>query len=272
MNYFPINCTGTNGGTQCTNPCETDTSRLDADFDLVGVIQKGNTTNYLVSAANFSTTPNSQWIVSNTTLVSPYPDVTTPNTVYASNIGTGWAIATSTGFGGYVGTSSVSTEYNVSSLSFLMNKRYRFKHILTSVNNCGITRSDTVVKTIYMCPGCRNGSGNDMMVETEKASSSGTTRSGASHVPAMKSAEVRIMPNPVNTGTISIEYNNAAPGAVAINIADMQGKTVATKLFTTSVKTMNKYSMDVSTLADGTYTISILNNGKIAVQKIIIAK
>ena len=273
--YNPINCTGTDTITNCNEPC-TDTTQLNADFNLYGGLLAGNNTSFVVLANGFTTTPNSQWIVSRTTTnATNSPDLA--GTVYASTVGSGWAIASGgTQFGGYIGSSILSgSEVNTPSASFFIANRYRFRHILSTTNNCGITKTDTVVKTVSMCPGCKvtNG-GNGLVVETEKASASGQSRSGVATLQVTEpgNTSLRVMPNPASTGTISIEYANAAPGAVFISIADMQGKKVAAKQFTTSAKSMNKYAMDVSTLANGMYTISILNNGKTAVQKIVVAK
>ncbi len=272
LTYLPINCTGTSTTVSC-DTCKRDTTQLNADFNLYGGLIAGNNTNFIVLANGFSTTPNSQWIVSRTTTnATSSPDLT--GTVYPSIVGGTWATATGgTQFGGYNGSSILTgLEVNTPSAFFFIANRYRFRHILSTTNNCGITRSDTVVKTLSMCPGCKTKDGNQFIIETEKGSSSGIIRSSVKEASLPQPADVRIMPNPVSTGTISIEYKNAAPGSVVMNIADIQGKTVATKQFTTSVKSMNKYAMDVSTLSNGVYTVSILNNGKTAVQKIVIAK
>lgn len=271
MVYNPILCTTTDTVTNCNQPCP-DTVKLNADFNLFGGLLAGNNTDFQVYANGFATTPNSQWIVSRTTTnTASSPDLA--SSVYPSVIGGTWATATLTQFGGYNGTTSLTgSEVNTPTPnSFLIANRYRFRHILSITNNCGITRSDTVVKTISMCPGCKSKDGNKFVVETEKGSAWVTMRKTTESVTLPEQRHFRVMPNPASTGTISIDYTNARPGAVTVKIADIQGKTVAAKQFSNSAKGMNKYSMDVSTLSNGTYTITILNEGNISVQKLVVA-
>ncbi len=275
VNYFPINCTGTNGGTQCTNPCESDTAKLNADFALLGYLPTGNPAYFQILANSFSTSPNSQWIVSRTSLVGPsYPDIA--GTIYTSipsgTSGSVWAIASTTQFGGYNGTAGPITETNTPTpASFAVGQRYRFRHILSSTNNCGITKSDTVVKTISMCPSCK---GNKVIVETEKGPSSELKREVAVTSNQLKENElnVRIMPNPVSGSTITLEYATQNNSPVQVNIQDMQGRKLVSKQFTSGIKASAKYSMDVSTLPNGAYVMVIDNNGKTTTQKFVVAK
>lgn len=268
--YYSVNCIKTDTITNCNEPCS-DTLRLDADFDLTGLIQKGNTTNYIVTASGFNGTPNSQWIVSRTTNTGSFPVV--PLTTYSSILNGTWASGPTTSFGGYVGTSTVSTELNApASVSFLVNNRYRFTHILTSTNNCGVNVSDTVIKTIHMCPGCRSIGKTGPMVETEKASSSGKIRPAINQAALIELSDVRIIPNPVKTGSFTLVYKSPVTHKFTVSIEDIQGKKVAVKTFVAPSNTTSQYSIDVSNLANGMYTVSILNGGKSITQKIVIAK
>ena len=268
--YYPINCTKTDTTTNCNQPC-TDTVKLNADFALYGYLPTGSPSYFQVFANSFSPSPNSKWIVSQTTLVGPsYLDV--PTTVYASSTGGTWATATTTQFGGYNGTVGPITESNTPTpTSFAVNQRYRFKHILSYTNNCGIVITDTVVKNVFMCPSCK---GKKVTVETEKESSSGIRHAAVTTKNSISESEtnVRLLPNPVSGSAITLEYAVQNNSPVQVNIQDMQGRKLVGKQFSTNTKNAGRYKMDVSTLPNGTYAMVISNNGKTITQKFVVAK
>ena len=259
--YYPINCTTTDIVTNCNIPCVN--PQLNSDYDLMGFIQAGNNTNYIVTASNFTGGLSSKWIVSKTTLVTSYPDVA--GTIWTSIPGGIWGTALSTGFGGYFGAETTGNSPN-----FLINNRYRFKHILSSTNSCGITTSDTTTKSIYICPGCRSANSNGFVIETEKSSSNELKPVKNENSPT--TGAIKVIPNPAQMGTITIEYPHAGQSMVQISIANMQGKKIADKQFPNNAENTGTFTMDVSRLANGTYTVTVLSGGKSITQKFVVAK
>ena len=82
----------------------------------------------------------------------------------------------------------------------------------------------------------------------------------------------KVYPNPVNGSSITIEHFTTNETPVYVTITDMQGRQVSTKQFNPCAHCTNKFSMEVNQLANGTYTVMILNDGKTSVQKIVVAK
>ena len=77
-------------------------------------------------------------------------------------------------------------------------------------------------------------------------------------------ASVSVYPNPVVNITTA-EVNLSAAAAIQINITDIQGKTLQTKLVT-GVKGINRIPVSMSALPSGTYYLNLFTNaGKITV-------
>ncbi len=264
LTYFPINCIRTDTITNCNQPC-TDTLQLDADFDLSGKLVKG-ASNFIVTADNFNTSSNSQWIVSEVNLTS-FGNV--PGTIWIGAPNGPWGVNSPTQFNGYFGAENSSGTPG----NFLINKRYRFKHILSSTNSCGLVpRADTVVKTIFMCPSCRTANGTGIIVETEKSSTPAIILKSNIEIANLENDKVRIMPNPVNGSTVMVEFVSENNSPVQVTIQDIQGRKLLSKQFSQGTKNSGKYAMDVSSLPNGNYVLMINNDGKSSSQKFVVAR
>ncbi len=265
---YPVNCVITDTILNCNNPCE-DSKKPNADFDITGTLQSGNATNYLVTANNFSTSPNSQWIVSETNLTSPYADIS--GTVCGPSNPSVWGTNQPSNFGGYIGT-SVCIENTGTSLSFKTYHRYRFKHILSFVTDCGIVKSDTVSKTIYMCPGCRVTNGKRAIVENDGVFANEEKSNKQNRIIDKKTTAIRLMPNPVSGGTLTIENPVANKSMVQITITNMLGKKIVYKQFSNNSESIGMFTLDVSKLVNGVYTVTILNDGNSTNHKFVVAR
>ena len=252
--YFPINCTKTDAVKNC-DICDKIPTVPSADFDLTGMIQSGNTTNYKVTASNFLTAPDSRWIVSQDN--GSGGDLA--GSVWTSAIGGFWGTNSPTSFGGYLGTENGGTSTN-----FLLNHKYRFRHILSTTNNCGASKSDTVVKVIFMCPACKPVKGSSI-VTTEKP---GTQ---SDPITSEDKQSLRMLPNPVTGSSFTLENLSSISNKVTVKIIDMYGRQVANKTFT-SKSGINLYNMDARQLANGSYTAIIFSEEKTLTQKFVVSK
>lgn len=106
----------------------------------------------------------------------------------------------------------------------------------------------------------------EMMKSQGKSINSGAAGSDT------KTNATKVYPNPSSGSSITIEHFTTNEIPVYVSITDIQGRQVSAKQFSPCAHCTNKFSMDVSTLSNGVYTVSILNNGKSSVQKIVIAK
>ncbi len=261
--YYPINCTKTDPTTAC-DQCNPFVQLPSADFTLSGTIPSGNTTTFQVTASGFATTDNSRWTVSEVIFGFDY--------MLFSSLANGiWGTAASTQFGGWLGSLTVS-ENNTGVGVFVQNHSYRFRHILSQTTNCGITKNDTVVKTISMCTTCRGANKGKIIVETETANSARSTLETSKAALPNNNVGLKLMPNPVSGSSFVLEYFTANKTNVSVKIADVNGREMVNKTFSTNAGRVNRFTMETNQLANGAYIVVVSNEGKITTQTFIVAK
>ncbi len=245
LHYYPVDCIQTRNQRTCDS-CNK-VNLPSADYQLTGTIAIGNLTYFTVLASLFNNTPNSQWIVSDVTTGTPM------NIETDGPIGGGWSVNTSTNFGGYFGMSHV----NGNATTFLQLHKYRFQHILSQKNNCGITISDTVTKVIYMCTSCRSNNGGFIIVNE------GNSRQNNSNVSAFSTTEknslgkTKVYPNPAGS-TITFNVEKLQVINPVLQIVTPKGQTI----YTEKLKEVNQ-TIPVAAWASGIYSYNIISNGKI---------
>lgn len=244
LNNYPIECVQT----QNTKACDTCYMAVlpNTDFELSGTIHIGNTSTFDVMASSFNNAPNSQWIVSDITSGIPV------NIETDGPIGGGWSVTTSTNFGGYYGMAHI----NGNATTFLQLHKYRFQHILSATNSCGITQSDTVTKVIYMCTSCRNNKGGFIIVDESNNSQSFNLKSGIS-TETNSLGKAKVYPNPAGS-TIIFNLEKLQVINPVLQIVTAKGQTI----YTEKLKEVNQ-SITVSAWASGMYSYNIISNGKI---------
>ena len=85
--------------------------------------------------------------------------------------------------------------------------------------------------------------------------------------------KLRLIPNPVAGNTLLVEYANKVSKAVSISITDMQGKRVINKQFAArSATNPVKYTLDVQTLPNGMYNMTLLSGDNTTSQKFVVAR
>lgn len=243
--YYPLNCTKSDTLMQCVG-CNKLAQLPSSDFLISATMATTIPGYYPVTAFNYNTGFNSQWIIEEIDAFGTY----FPGTRYTSS-GTFWGSSTTTTFGGYNGTSS-SNELSSGYGLFQDCHRYRFRHILSTTNNCGITKSDTSVPhSAYICS-----VGKAILQIDDKAQNNDA---------------IRMLPNPVTGSSFTIESFSTTKSVVTVKIVDMHGRQVAIKEFTSCLDCTNRYSMDAKQLANGAYTAVILSEGKTTTQKFIVS-
>lgn len=192
-NAYPVNCLQTLDSSSCAG-CG-DSLKLDAHFELSG--QTIGSTTFTSTAFAFNTSPNSQWIVGDAT-------GNTYTNVYTSTPGGIWGTTVGTTFGGYYGSETTSPPDGF----FIQGHKYRFTHILSYTNKCGILSSDTTVKSLSLCSGCKTTALNKLT---------------ANNTATQKKLQIIAMPNPfTNEFRIS-----GISGKASMQIFTTDGKLVA---------------------------------------------
>ncbi|AWA29065.1 hypothetical protein HYN48_02605 [Flavobacterium magnum] len=79
-------------------------------------------------------------------------------------------------------------------------------------------------------------------------------------------ASLELYPNPAH-GTVTIRFNENVSSDTAINVFDVQGKSV---LYTSGAITGNETKLDISKLHAGLYFVKIISGNKSAVQKLMV--
>jgi hypothetical protein len=84
------------------------------------------------------------------------------------------------------------------------------------------------------------------------------TTTGVGNEPAI--ADVQLYPNPVSTGKLNIQIGTSEDEALKVSVFNMQGKLMDRFEFQVHGNTVNRTSMDVSTLDPGAYMLLIEGN------------
>jgi hypothetical protein len=118
--------------------------------------------------------------------------------------------------------------------------------------------------------------GDDLGDLQESADSAQVHYDGAFPVGLMKivqsAGDVKIYPNPASN-SLTITMQDAEGGPVTISLTNMMGGTVKSLTFDNTVVGYNKFTLDLSDVADGAYTWKVLNDkGKQTVGKLIVTK
>jgi hypothetical protein len=83
---------------------------------------------------------------------------------------------------------------------------------------------------------------------------------------------LQVYPNPASTN-VSIELQMPSSQTITVSMMDMNGKVLINKINTVAMAGKHTFVQDVSSLANGTYTIIVTTNeGKKLVQKIVVKK
>jgi hypothetical protein len=243
--YYPVDCIQTQNETKCNEAC--DSIKLNADFDLTGSLTIGNIVTYSVNAANYDIVHNSEWIVS---------DVTsgTPTLIEHDPVGGAWSLLTSTNFGGYYG----NTHINMGSTTFYQQHKYRFQHVLSATNNCGILSTDTITKVIYMGTSFRGVNGNFIIInEPNGKQNAGSESSASASKINMEEGKTVMYPNPANA-SITLDVSKLHVANPVVQIFSSAGQPIQTiKILGT------QQNLKVNNWASGSYTYNIISGGKI---------
>ncbi len=78
---------------------------------------------------------------------------------------------------------------------------------------------------------------------------------------ALEMAEVWLSPNP-SKGNINLRYSCAIPAKIQLNVFDINGKNIFTKM-ELAKKGNNSYQLNLSMLASGVYTLQLINGSEI---------
>ncbi len=249
--FFPINCTKTDEVKNC-DICDPLPTVPSAAFSIAAN-ETSNPNFYQVTATPTNFGPSSYW-----TIVKLDNAGNEFGLTYTSTPGGPWANSSSTTFGGYPGAESATGNGQ-----FTDCQRYRVRHITFVTNNCGITKSDTVKRSAYICTtgkaGKRKGNQSLNRMQNDDNELSNTE-------------EIRLMPNPVTRSSFTLESFSKTKSTVTVTIVDMHGRQVAIKNFTSCSGCTNRYSMDAKQLANGAYTAIMLSEGKTTTQKFVVAK
>ena len=266
--FNPVNCLQTRDTSACDS-CTGFTTMPSAGFTL-GHQYSNGTNNFTVNAVSFASAPNSRWIVSHAASYTPNaPDIAASIVNSAPSPSGSWGTVQNHQFGGYNGAPPYtgSTENGSGTGVFPAGQVFRFRHILSQTNSCGITKSDTAVQMLSTCQACKGVKHN----MTESSSTRGNIISSKPE----KSSEQREMslhPNPVNRSAFTVQYFTESNHPVTIKVLDMQGKQMLSKQFTSSGKGMNNFSVSAPQLANGTYNVVVINEENTTTQKLVVAK
>ncbi len=258
--YYPINCIAT-GGTKPCDTCLSKTVTLNTDFTLSGVLV-GTSPTFTLTASAYSILNNSQFVVSQVSPTFPYPDITTPNTVLSIPA---WGTTTpTTSFINYQGSDIPATTGNAG--VFNSGSLYRVRHIMSTVNNCGVIFKDTTSKIILLVPGLMAPKTRQLLVIDEGKGYVNLN----SYLPAKNESLITVSKN---TGSATI-FPNPANAFVIFNVADLKEENTILKIVngngqtvgTTRFANVKQSAVDIHTWANGLYLYNITSNGKVVAQ------
>ena len=95
--------------------------------------------------------------------------------------------------------------------------------------------------------------------------------SGIFEMDNLSKASLEVFPNPA-TSTINVNYNFSANTPAAIRVTDVTGRVVLNKDLGNQTPGAQQFSVDVSTLNSGIYTIELITDQQRAISKLTISK
>lgn len=93
---------------------------------------------------------------------------------------------------------------------------------------------------------------------------------GGNEIPVVKAAALKAYPNPTN-GVFELRLLNFTPGKYQVQVMDLNGKLVASKLVTTSYSTED-VRFDLREQASATYYVRIMNGNEVVTTQVVVAR
>lgn len=93
---------------------------------------------------------------------------------------------------------------------------------------------------------------------------------GGNEIPVVKAAALKAYPNP-STGVFELRLMNFMPGKYQVQVMDISGKLVASRLVTTAYTTED-VRFDLREQASATYYVRIMNGNEVVTTQVVIAR